>query len=77
LGIATWRLPNPKRLKIAAGINEDGLAQQAEEIATVKDRMRDPRVIHAIELNLSPPGAGDMDQLALGRLDLVLGFTRL
>jgi histidinol phosphatase-like PHP family hydrolase len=62
-----------KGLKIAGGINEDQLAQQAEEIATVNDRMPDVRVLRSIELNLSPTGSGDMDQPALGKLDLVLG----
>jgi DNA polymerase (family 10) len=31
------------------------------------------RVLHSIELNLSPSGEGDMDADALSRLDLVLG----
>ena len=62
-----------KWLKIAGGINEDQLAQQTDEIATVNDRTPDVRVLRSIELNLSPAGYGDMDQLALGRLDLVLG----
>jgi histidinol phosphatase-like PHP family hydrolase len=31
------------------------------------------RVLRSVELNLSPIGAGDMDQAALDRLDLVLG----
>jgi PHP domain len=62
-----------KGLKIAGGINEEQLGQQAEEIETVNDRMPDMRVLRSIELNLSPTGSGDMDQPALGKLDLVLG----
>jgi histidinol phosphatase-like PHP family hydrolase len=62
-----------KGLKIAGGINEDQLAQQADEIATVNGRMPGVRVLHSIELNLSPTGSGDMDLPALERLDIVLG----
>jgi histidinol phosphatase-like PHP family hydrolase len=66
-----------KGLKIAGGIDEDQLAKQGEEIAAVNESMRGHaggfRVLRSIELNLSPIGAGDMDQAALDRLDLVLG----
>jgi len=31
------------------------------------------RVLHSVELNLTPTGEGDLDQAALDRLDLVLG----
>ena len=62
-----------KGLRIAGGINEDQLAQQADEIETVNDRMPDVRVLRSIELNLSPTGSGDMDKPALEKLDLVLG----
>jgi histidinol phosphatase-like PHP family hydrolase len=66
-----------KGLKIAGGIDEDQLAHQAEEIAAINESMRGNaggfRVLRSVELNLSPSGAGDMDQAALDRLDLVLG----
>jgi histidinol phosphatase-like PHP family hydrolase len=66
-----------KGLKIAGGINEDQLAQQAKEIAAVNAGMENNadgfRVLRSIELNLSPTGTGDMDQFALRKLDLVLG----
>jgi histidinol phosphatase-like PHP family hydrolase len=62
-----------KGLKIAGGINEDQLAQQADEIATVNHRRAGVRVLRSIELNLSPTGTGDMDHTSLGKLDLVLG----
>jgi putative hydrolase len=66
-----------KGLKIAGGIDEDQLAKQGEEIAAVNESMgRNAggfRVLRSVELNLSPIGAGDMDQAALDRLDLVLG----
>jgi histidinol phosphatase-like PHP family hydrolase len=62
-----------QRVEDAGGINEDQLAQQADEIAAVNDRMPDLRVLRSFELNLSPAGSGDMDQLALGRLDLGFG----
>ena len=66
-----------KGLKIAGGMDEDQLAKQGEEIAVVNESMRGNaggfRVLRSVELNLSPIGAGDMDQAALDRLDLVLG----
>lgn len=66
-----------KGLKIAGGIDEDQLAKQGEEIAGINESMRRNaggfRVLRSVELNLSPTGAGDMDQEALDRLDLVLG----
>lgn len=64
-----------KGLKIAGGINEEQLAQQAEEVAEVNDRVRGSglTVLHSVELNISPTGAGDMDSRALRKLDLVLG----
>ncbi|MCU1304224.1 MAG: hypothetical protein JWQ87_4508 [Candidatus Sulfotelmatobacter sp.] len=66
-----------KGLKIAGGINEEQLKQQAAEIATVNEALqaegRTVRVLHSIELNLSPTGDGDMDRDSLASLDLVLG----
>jgi histidinol phosphatase-like PHP family hydrolase len=64
-----------KGLKIAGGINEKALAEQAREIAAVNKSMRGrgPTVLRSIEMNLSPRGEGDMDPKALARLDLVLG----
>ena len=66
-----------KGLKIAGGIDEDQLAKQGEEIAAINESMRRNaggfRVLRAVELNLSPTGAGDMDRAALDQLDLVLG----
>jgi histidinol phosphatase-like PHP family hydrolase len=66
-----------KGLKIAGGIDEEQLAKQAEEIAAVNEAMRGNAdsvcVLRSIELNLSPSGAGDMEQRALDGLDLVLG----
>lgn len=64
-----------KGLKIAGGIDEAALAQQALEIAATNKLMRGSKVtvLHSIELNLNPRGEGDMDRKALARLDLVLG----
>jgi DNA polymerase (family 10) len=66
-----------KGLPIANGMDEVRLAQQAADIAAVNQELRfggsDLRVLHAIEMNLSPEGEGDMDLDALARLDLVLG----
>jgi histidinol phosphatase-like PHP family hydrolase len=66
-----------KGLKIARGINEDQLQQQAMEIEEVNGKMqaegRTCRVLRSVELNLDPQGKGDMEQESLERLDLVLG----
>jgi histidinol phosphatase-like PHP family hydrolase len=70
-------LTTPRGLKIAGGINEIQLRQQADEISTINDALESSgqaiRVLRSIELNLSPEGLGDMDDEALSRLDLVLG----
>ena len=64
-----------KGLKIAGGIDEKALAQQAREIATVNRLMRGSglSVLRSIEMNLNPRGEGDMDPRSLARLDIVLG----
>src|SRR5581483_10492878 len=66
-----------KGLKIAGGIDEHQLAQQADEIAEVNPGLRAEgyrlRVLRSIELNLDPSGNGDMEERCLGRLDIVLG----
>jgi histidinol phosphatase-like PHP family hydrolase len=64
-----------KGLKIAGGIDEKALAQQAVEIAKANAVMRDRgvTVLRSIEMNLNPRGEGDMDRKSLARLDLVLG----
>jgi DNA polymerase (family 10) len=66
-----------KGLAIANGMDEARLAEQAADIALLNRELEDagtpPRVLHAIEMNLSPEGEGDMEPGALGRLDLVLG----
>ena len=64
-----------KGLKIAGGIDEKALGQQAREIATVNRFLRGSAltVLRSIEMNLNPRGEGDMDPRSLGRLDIVLG----
>jgi DNA polymerase (family 10) len=66
-----------KGLAIANGMDEDRLAEQAADIAALNQELenagRPPRVLHSIEMNLSPQGEGDMEPDALARLDLVLG----
>lgn len=66
-----------KGLRIARGMDEARLVEQAADIAAVNDELvregRGLRVLHSIEMNLSPEGEGDMDAEALARLDLVLG----
>ena len=66
-----------KGLKIAGGIDEQQLREQAEEINAVNASMRAEalkvEVLHSIELNLNPRGDGDMDPRSLSDLDFVLG----
>lgn len=66
-----------KGLKIAGGIDEAQLLQQALEIEHVNERRADTsqpvHVLRSIELNLDPRGQGDMDEKSLARLDVVLG----
>lgn len=66
-----------KGLKIAGGIDEEQLQQQATEIAMVNAKLQAEGVrfqaLRSIELNLSPVGAGDMERSSLERLDVVLG----
>ena len=66
-----------KGLKIAGGIDEAQLRQQAAEIEHVNERLagttKSVRVLRSIELNLDPRGQGDMDENSLAQLDIVLG----
>lgn len=66
-----------KGLKIAGGIDENELEQQAVEIAEVNATLNREgiqfTVLRSTEMNLSPNGEGDMDPAALARLDIVLG----
>jgi len=66
-----------KGLAIAGGMDEDRLAEQAADIGGLNKELEaagaGPRVLHSIEMNLSPEGDGDMEVDALARLDLVLG----
>ena len=66
-----------KGLKIAGGINEEQLRQQAEEIAAVNESFGEAgktlRVLRSIEVNLNPAGQVDMEVSSLGELDIVLG----
>jgi histidinol phosphatase-like PHP family hydrolase len=66
-----------KGLKIAGGIDEAQLQEQAAEIDEVNESLKAAgkqlRVLRSVELNLDPTGQGDMDELSLAQLDLVLG----
>jgi histidinol phosphatase-like PHP family hydrolase len=66
-----------KGLKIAGGINEEQLRQQALEIAAVNESLfaagKTVRVLRSIEVNLNPAGAVDMEASSLKELDIVLG----
>ena len=60
-----------KGLPIAGGIDEDVLAQQADEIARVNETVP-LRILHSMEVNLSVEGEVDMEPDALAKLDVVL-----
>ena len=66
-----------KGLKIAGGINEEKLAEQATEIAAVNRALKSSgsrlQVLRSIELNLNVAGEGDLEPAALAKLDIVLG----
>lgn len=62
-----------KGLPIANGMDEDRLAAQGAEIDSINERGAPPRILKAIEMNLSPLGEEDMERPALARLELVLG----
>ena len=62
-----------KGLKIAGGIDEAELAEQAEQIAAVNATERSFQVLRNLELNLNPKGEGDMAPESLAALDLVIG----
>jgi PHP domain len=66
-----------KGLKIAGGINEEQLAQQAAEIAAVNKSLQSLgsrlQVLRSIELNLNVAGEGDLEPAALAELDIVIG----
>jgi hypothetical protein len=69
-----------KGLKIAGGIDEEQLSKQAEEITAVNEGMRSNAdrfgILRSVELNLSPSGAGDMEQSALDRLEFIEPWCR-
>ena len=64
-------------LPIANGMQPATLAQQAVEVKELNQALAaegiDCRVLHGIEMNLSPEGEGDTDPAVLGSLDVVLG----
>jgi histidinol phosphatase-like PHP family hydrolase len=66
-----------KGLKIANGLDEERLAEQAVEIAAVNEKFKSAgvkfTVLRSAEVNLSLEGDGDMDSTALAKLELVLG----
>ena len=66
-----------KGLKIAGGIDEEQMREQATEIAAVNWSLENAghklRVLRSIELNLNPAGQGDMEPQALAELDIVIG----
>ena len=66
-----------KGLKIAGGINEEQLQEQAAEIREINDACKTAgqriQVLRSIELNLDPHGEGDMDAGSLKQLHIVLG----
>jgi DNA polymerase (family 10) len=64
-----------KGLPIARGMDETRLAAQRVEVAKVNGELRAAgslRVIHSLEMNLSPDGEVDMDAATLAPLDMVI-----
>jgi histidinol phosphatase-like PHP family hydrolase len=65
-----------KGLKIARGMDEAMLAVEADDVRRVNEELDRSgaklRVLHSIEMNLSPEGEGDMDLASLATLDVVL-----
>jgi putative hydrolase len=61
-----------KGLPIAKGMDEPTLLRQGQAIDAYNADGH-IRLLHSLEMNLSPQGEGDMDSEALGRLELVLG----
>jgi putative hydrolase len=63
-----------KTLRITNGMDEARLIAQGKRIdASNEARAAPPLVLRAIEMDLTPEGASDMDAAALASLDLVLG----
>ena len=63
-------------LKIARGMDEAMLAVEADDVRRVNEDLERSgerlRVLHSIEMNLSPEGEGDMEPSSLAKLDVVL-----
>ncbi|HTJ61490.1 MAG TPA: PHP domain-containing protein [Candidatus Saccharimonadales bacterium] len=66
-----------QQLKIAKGMDEAGFAVQDREIAATNAVLATAgkrlRVLRGIEMNITPDGAGDMDERFLADRDIVLG----
>ena len=61
-------------LRIAGGMTPDEMRLQAREIAELNDTLDSGfRVLHALEMNISPDGDGDTEPADLEGLVLVLG----
>ena len=64
-------------MSIANGINEAKLKKQSAEIEAINSELRaggkSLTILHSIEMNLNPLGAGDMEPRPLRSLDIVLG----
>lgn len=64
-------------LPIARGMDGPTLQAQAAEVSLLNQTLADERVefrvLHGIEMNLTPDGEGDTDPAVLGGLDIVLG----
>src|ERR1041385_4198336 len=70
-------LDHSKGLKIAGGIDEVALRAQGREIVAankaIQRRSEKLTLLRSIEMNLNPPGEGDMNTRSLSSLALVLG----
>ena len=59
-------------LKIAGGMSEEELDTQLGEIDVLNESSGGLRILRSLEMNISPEGRGDMEEVT-GRLDLVVG----
>jgi histidinol phosphatase-like PHP family hydrolase len=59
-------------LKIAGGMSEAELDAELREIDALNESFDGFRILRSLEMNISPEGRGDMEEVT-GRLDLVVG----
>jgi putative hydrolase len=62
-------------LRVVRGLDEAGIDRQTSEVAEINEELspRGFRLLHGLETNLGSDGSGDVEPVALAKLDLVLG----